>query len=77
MPLIYHQLNMQWGKLDISAQYDTEQKKNTSDAYCCISARHTLGAVIGCTWMRTITWLKNKVGGIHTVTHAVATFATF
>lgn len=57
---IYSQLNLQWGKSDIYAQYDSEQKKKIGDDDCYISAPHIVGCVIGYNWMRiekeTIMW---------------------
>lgn len=49
---IYSQLNLQWGKLDIYAQYERQQKKKISDDDCYISAPHVVGTVIGYNWMR-------------------------
>lgn len=57
---IYSQLNLQWGKSDIYAQYDSEQKKKISDDDCYVSAPHIVGTVIGCNCMgiekETIMW---------------------
>lgn len=49
---IYSQLNLQWGKWDISVQYDKEQKKNRNDEDCCIFAPHTVGTIIGYNCLR-------------------------
>ncbi len=43
---VYSQLNMQWDKVDLYAEYDIEQKTITA-AICCISAGHILANVIG------------------------------